>query len=60
MSCRCDSFLGVFSTVLVLTLRAIQNLGIAGVSDGLYVGIMFIIIIVYRLLMWGVLTWRKR
>lgn len=44
----------------MLTLRAIQNLGIAGVSDGLYVGIMFIIIIVYRLLMWGVLTWRKR
>ncbi|TKA52191.1 hypothetical protein B0A53_05035 [Rhodotorula sp. CCFEE 5036] len=38
----------------------LQNLGIAGVSDGLYVGIMFIIIVVYRLMMWGVLTWRKR
>ncbi|GAA5983036.1 hypothetical protein JCM10908_006875 [Rhodotorula pacifica] len=38
----------------------LQNLGIAGVSDELYVGIMLIIIVVYRLLMWGVLVWKKR
>ncbi|BGP05738.1 hypothetical protein JCM10049v2_001551 [Rhodotorula toruloides] len=38
----------------------IQNLGYGGVSDGLYVGILIIIIFVYRLLMWGVLVWRKR
>ncbi|POY71944.1 hypothetical protein BMF94_5027 [Rhodotorula taiwanensis] len=38
----------------------LQNLGIAGVSDGLYIGIMLIIILVYRLLMWLVLILRKR
>ncbi|KPV74540.1 uncharacterized protein RHOBADRAFT_37583 [Rhodotorula graminis WP1] len=38
----------------------LQDLDIAGVSDGLYVGILVIIIIVFRLLMWGMLVWRKR
>lgn len=38
----------------------IQDLGFAGISEGLYVGILFIIILVFRLLMWGVLVWRKR
>ena len=38
----------------------IANLGYAGVNDGLYAGILIIIIVVYRLAMWGVLVWRKR
>ena len=36
-----------------------QNLNYAGVSDGLYVGILLTIIVVYRLAMRGVLAWRK-
>ncbi|GAA5911516.1 hypothetical protein JCM5296_000914 [Sporobolomyces johnsonii] len=38
----------------------LEDLGIDGVSDGLYVGILIIIVVVYRLLMWGVLVLRKR
>ncbi|GAA5850639.1 hypothetical protein JCM9279_006370 [Rhodotorula babjevae] len=38
----------------------LQDLDIAGVSDGLYVGLLIIIIVVFRLLMWGMLVWRKR
>lgn len=36
-----------------------QDLSYAGVSDGLYVGILVIIILFYRLATWGVLVWRK-
>ncbi|GAA5824510.1 hypothetical protein JCM3770_000105 [Rhodotorula araucariae] len=38
----------------------LQDLDIAGVSDGLYAGILVIIIVVFRLMMWGMLVWRKR
>ncbi|BGP49303.1 hypothetical protein JCM10450v2_005187 [Rhodotorula kratochvilovae] len=38
----------------------LQDLDIAGVSDGLYAGILVVIIVVFRLLMWGMLVWRKR
>lgn len=36
------------------------DLGYAGVSDGLYVGILIVIIVVYRVAMWGALVWKKR
>lgn len=38
----------------------IANLGYTGVNDGLYAGILIIIIVIYRLMMWGVLEWRKK
>ncbi|ORY79730.1 P-loop containing nucleoside triphosphate hydrolase protein [Leucosporidium creatinivorum] len=37
----------------------LDNLGYSGISEGLYVGILLIIILVMRLAMWGVLAWRK-
>lgn len=37
-----------------------QNLGYAGISEGLYAGILVIIIVVMRLMMLGALVWRKR
>lgn len=40
--------------------RFLQDLGYAGVSDGLYVGILIIMIVVYRLALWGVLVMKKR
>jgi len=38
----------------------VKNLGYEGANDGLYVGILLIIIIFYRLLTWGVLILRKK
>lgn len=38
----------------------IVNLGYAGVSDGLYVGILLIIILFFRLATWGTLMVKKR
>lgn len=36
------------------------NLGYAGVSDGLYLAILVLIIVVFRVAMWGALVWKKR
>jgi len=38
----------------------VKNLGYEGADDGLYVGILIIIILVYRVAMWVVLALRKR
>jgi len=38
----------------------VNNLGYQGANDGLYIGILLIIIVFYRLAMWGVLVIRKR
>ena len=37
-----------------------QNLGYEGANDGLYVGVLIIIVVFYRMAMWGVLAIRKR
>ncbi|KAI5477818.1 ABC transporter [Pseudohyphozyma bogoriensis] len=37
----------------------LDNLGISGINSGLYVGILIIIILVFRLMMYGVLVVRK-
>ncbi|KAL8278129.1 hypothetical protein RQP46_009453 [Phenoliferia psychrophenolica] len=55
----CPTIAGVCSCPYPSSLTP-EDLGYAGVSDGLYVGILLIIIVVYRLALWGVLVMKKR
>jgi hypothetical protein len=41
-------------------MSGLQDLGYQGVSTGLYIGILLIIILVYRLALYGVLVLKKR
>ncbi|GAA5862294.1 hypothetical protein JCM8547_007591 [Rhodosporidiobolus lusitaniae] len=63
-ACNCpipsSLYTGAAETCAISGEDVMQNLDIAGVSDGLYVGILLIIAVVFRLLMWGVLVWRKK
>ncbi|GAA6021383.1 hypothetical protein JCM8202_003594 [Rhodotorula sphaerocarpa] len=58
--CPIPSSLVSQGTCAVTGNDVLQDLDIAGISDGLYVGILLIIIFVYRFAMWLVLIWRKR